>query len=319
MSIIEAMKENLGLAPLPDEEKKNNLKDTPKDEPKDEPKGTPQDKPEDKPEDEPQDNPEDKPQEDKPKKKPRRVTNIEEVVELLEEKGYKVERRDLAKEPAPAEPAPTPDKQASYVPARDTTPKIYQNQHLGVRMVQDGDFYNNLANSAYEFDRMFGHADVKLNPSVVSWIGSLYPDCPELAEDIIKNRLREILYKNPSLITEVKTIAKEATEGTIPYAPTFISKLDDTEFESEADARSAMKPYEAIGATMSKAYNVRFRRRHFDNTLGEIVDPKDVINFVKKYDGDRKKLCHELWLSYDAVFSKSSVSSSDAATSGEGD
>lgn len=260
------------------------------------------------------------------KKPKRKFTNIDEVVDFLEEKGYKVERKDLGpkdeSKPEPNKPEtnkpeskPEPNKpEPKYVPAKDTTPKVYQDRHLGVRHVQDGSFYNELANSAYDFDRNFGYGKSELSPTVINWISSLYPDVPELAEDIVKNRLRDILTKNPSLITEVKKIAKETTEVTVPYAVSFVSKLDGTEYESEAEAKAAMAPYEKIGATMQTTYYTRYRRCFLDGTRGEIVNESEVINFAKHYDGDLNKLLYELWLSKDKVVAKSSDSSASSKT-----
>ena len=196
------------------------------------------------------------------------------------------------------------------MPAQDTAPKVYQDRHLGVRHVQDGSFYNELANSAYDFDRNFGYGKSELSLTVINWISSLYPDVPELAEDIVKNRLRDILTKNPDLITEVKKIARETREITVPYVVSFVSKLDGTEYESENEAKAAMAKYEKIGATMQLMYCTRYRKRHFDGTRGEIVDESEVIDFARNYDGDLKKLLYELWLSKDKVTGKSSDSSS---------
>lgn len=255
------------------------------------------------------------------KKPKRKFTNIDEVVDFLEEKGYKVERKDLEPKDEPKdnpkdepEDEPKPEPKPKYVPAKDTTPKVYQDRHLGVRHVQDGSFYNELANSAYDFDRNFGYGKSELSPTVINWISSLYPDVPELAEDIVKNRLRDILTKNPDLITEVKKIAKETREVTVPYIVSFVSKLDGAEYESEAAARSAMAEYEKIGATMQSMYYTRYRKRHFDGTRGGIVDESEVIDFAKHYDGDLNKLLYELWLSKDKVVAKSSDSSASSKT-----
>ena len=269
-------------------------------------------------------------------------TNIEDLTKFLEENGFKVERRDLQdnqqsdnqpaqSQPAPQQPQPQPQPtpqqpqsqtqpvpqpvpQAPFIPAQDTTPKVYQNPHLGVRLVQDGDFYNSLANGAYDFDRRFGHGETKLDPAIISWIGSLYPDVQELADDFIKNRLRDTLAKNPGLIPEVKRIAREVTELSVPYALTFVSKMDDTEYQDRKDAEAALAPYEKIGATMKAAYNKRYRRRHFDGTLGEIVSPSEVYNFAKNYDGDLDRLCRELALNRDKV-----IGTSDPSTGSAGD
>lgn len=315
MKKFDAIKEALGFSPVPmDEQDEQREKDS---------KSKIPEEVNEEPEQEPEDDPEQEPEEDSsgktPQKKKVQFKNLDDMVKYLESRGCKVERRD---KPAPAEPAPTESApvapvqsaptpvQAPYVPAQDTTPKVYQDRHLGVRLVQDGEFYNKLANCAYEFDRLFGHSQVKLDPTIISWIGSLYPDVPELAEDIVKNRLRDILTKNPDLISEVKKIAKETREVTIPYVVSFVSKLDGAEYESEADAKAAMAEYEKIGATMQSMYYTRYRKRHLDGARGEIVNESEVINFAKNYDGDLKKLLYELWLSKDKVVTKSSDSSS---------
>ncbi len=317
---FDSIKEALGFSPVPmdeqDEQREKDIKSKTSEEAKQ------------KPEKEPEDNPEQEPQ-----KKKVQFKNIDDMVEYLESKGCKVERGDLdpkndsKNEPdstpaptapnptAPAQSAPSP-VQAPYVPAQDTTPKVYQDRHLGVRLVQDGEFYNKLANSAYEFDRLFGHGQVKLDPTIISWIGSLYPDVPELAEDIVKNRLRDILTKNPDLISEVKKIARETREVTVPYIVSFVSKLDGKEYESEADAKAAMAEYEKIGATMQSMYYTRYRKRHFDGTRGEIVDESEVIDFARNYDGDLKKLLYELWLSKEKVIGK--PKSSDSSSTDDG-
>ncbi|MBQ3270998.1 hypothetical protein IJH10_00115 [Candidatus Saccharibacteria bacterium] len=321
---FDSIKEALGFSPVPmdeqDEQREKDIKSKTSEEAKQ------------KPEKEPEDNPEQEPEEDSsgktPQKKKVQFKNIDDMVEYLESKGCKVERRDLdpkndsKNEPdstpaptAPAQSAPTPVP-APYVPAQDTTPKVYQDRHLGVRLVQDGEFYNKLANSAYEFDRLFGHGQVKLDPTIISWIGSLYPDVPELAEDIVKNRLRDILTKNPDLITEVKKIARETREITVPYVVSFVSKLDGTEYESENEAKAAMAEYEKIGATMQTTYYTRYRKRHFDGTRGEIVDESEVIDFARNYDGDLKKLLYELWLSKEKVIGK--PKSSDSSSTDDG-
>lgn len=263
----------------------------------------------------------DVPKDDKPntqENKPRRMTESE-VIKLLEERGYSITKndaqptREAVPTPAPVAPLPSPAPAPApqYFEAHDTTPKVYQNPHLGVRMMQPNEFYGGMAENAYEFDRLFGHGAVALDPGVISWIGSLFPDVPELAEDIVKNRLRDILRKNPGLIPTVKQIARETTVETIPYAATFVSKLDyATEYESEKDAEAAMAPYKAIGATMQSTYAIRYRKRHYDGSLGEIVDPKVVIEFAKNYDGDLDKLCYDLWLS------RSKVENSDTSNAG---
>ncbi len=324
--------ENLGAAPLPEESAKTDNKDLKE---KQNGENTSNDAPiEDNNDNAPED---DNPKDDKPndnsdksdeskvdqadveENKPRKMT-VDEVIKVLEKKGFTVTRNDEAqpaREPAPASPAaplpsPAPAPAPQYFEAHDTTPKVYQNPHLGVRLVQDGDFYTGLANGAYNFDRMFGHGQTALDPAIISWIGSLYPDVPELAEDIVKNRLRDILRKNPTLIQEVKKIARETTVETIPFAATFVSKLDNTtEYESENDAEAALAPYKAIGATMQSTYAIRYRKRHFDGTLGEIVDPNVVLDFARNYDGDLDKLCHDLWLS------RSKVKNSDTSTAGD--
>lgn len=324
MKKFDSIKEALGFSPVPmDEQDEQREKDT---------KSKIPEEVNEEPEQEPEDDPEQEPEEDSsgktPQKKKVQFKNIDDMVKYLESKGCKVERRDLdskndsKNEPdstpaptAPAQSAPTP-VQAPYVPAQDTTPKVYQDRHLGVRLVQDGEFYNKLANSAYEFDRLFGHGQVKLDPTIISWIGSLYPDVPELAEDIVKNRLRDILTKNPDLISEVKKIARETREVTVPYIVSFVSKLDGKEYESEADAKAAMAEYEKIGATMQSMYYTRYRRRHFDGTRGEIVDESEVVDFARNYDGDLKKLLYELWLSKEKVIGK--PKSSDSSSTDDG-
>ena len=336
MSIFDELRESLGMTPV-NQSTEDNKPETQDNKPEDQKTAT-------------QENPatqDDKTetQDNKPEGsgEQRHFTNIEDLTKFLEEKGFKVERRDLQnnqqsdnqpaqsqpapQQPQPAQPQPAPQQpqpqtqpvpqpvpQAPFIPTQDTTPKVYQNPHLGVRLVQDGEFYNKLANSAYEFDRLFGHGQVKLDPTIISWIGSLYPDVPELADDFVKNRLRDTLAKNPDLIPEVKRIAREITELSVPYALTFVSKMDDTEYQDRKDAEAALAPYEKIGATMKAAYNKRYRRRHFDGTLGEIVSPSEVYNFAKNYDGDLDRLCRELALNRDKV-----IGTSDPSTGSAGD
>lgn len=283
MKLFDNLREDFGMAPVSakaeEKEKEPDVKSSAPEEPE-------------KKQEEAQKEPEKEPE--APKGKAVHLSTIDEVVEFLKKKGYNVERRDVEAANKQPEPAPEP---APFVPAEDTTPKAYQNPHLGVRFVQDGSFYNGLANSAYDFDRCFGHGETKLDPAIISWIGSLYPDVPELAEDFVKNRLRDTLMKQPNLIAEVKKTADEVAKDIVPYSVSFISKLDGQEYESAQKAKDALgEKLISIGATVRSAYKLRYTVRHYDGTSGKIVTPGEVMQYILDHEDNKEKLCRELWI-----------------------
>lgn len=153
------------------------------------------------------------------------------------------------------------------------------------------DFYNKVGNNIYDVDR-----GMEMDRDLRSWIISQFSKDQDLVKEVMKT-LPSVIERNPKIIPKIKEMIKDVAEGNIPYTITYLSKVDDKEYESAADAEASVADLaKRLQIKASDMLKLVYHKIDEQGNIGERVAREEVEEFVKTFDGDRKALRRRLFL-----------------------
>lgn len=153
------------------------------------------------------------------------------------------------------------------------------------------DFYSKVGNNIYDVDR-----GMEMDRDLRSWIISQFGKDQDLVKEVMKT-LPSVIERNPKIIPKIKEMIKDVAESNIPYTITYLSKVDDKEYESAADAEASVADLaKRLQIKASDMLKLVYHKIDEQGNIGKRVAREEVEEFVKTFDGDRKALRRRLFL-----------------------
>lgn len=213
--------------------------------------------------------------------------------EVVKGKAVKKEETENASQAEDAEDTAVIEQVAATEEAevvkRQTQTKEEKNMATEMRSM---DFYSKAGNAIYDVDR-----GLEMDSQLRGWIIEQFSKDQELKKEVLRT-LPGIIEKNPKIIPSIKEMIRDAAEAHVPYIVTYLSKIDDKEYEDRGEAEAAgAEMAKRLGLEVSKTIRLVYHRLKEDGSIGPKVSRNEVEDFVSNFDGDRDKLRKELHLS----------------------
>ena len=164
-----------------------------------------------------------------------------------------------------------------------------ENENMN-RKMESMDFYEQLGNQAYDFDRGFG-----LSGDLRAWIKKAMAADNSLIKEFISEDLENAIRANSDLLKSAKKTVAAVEASMIPYIVLFASKLDGTEYEDKDEAEASIAQYKAIGATFNSSFTKVYRRIK-NGEIGDRVRIDEVKDFIEQFSGDKEALRQRLFI-----------------------
>lgn len=164
-----------------------------------------------------------------------------------------------------------------------------ENENMN-RKMESMDFYEQLGNQAYDFDRGFG-----LSGDLRGWIKKAMAADNSLIKEFISEDLENAIRANSDLLKSAKKTVAAVEASMIPYIVLFASKLDGTEYEDKDEAEASIAQYKAIGATFNSSFTKVYRRIE-NGEIGDRVRIDEVKDFIEQFSGDKEALRQRLFI-----------------------
>ena len=174
---------------------------------------------------------------------------------------------------------------------RKTRNENTEDSDMGKVKMESMDFYEQLGNQAYDFDRGFG-----LSGDLRAWIRKVMAADSSLIKEFISEDLEEAIRADSDLLKSAKKTVAAVEASMIPYVVLFASKLDGTEYEDRDEAEASIAQYKAIGATFNSSFTKVYRRIE-NGEIGDRVRIDEVKDFIEQFSGDKEALRQKLYIS----------------------
>ncbi|MBR5408925.1 hypothetical protein IK112_03240 [Candidatus Saccharibacteria bacterium] len=184
------------------------------------------------------------------------------------------------------------DKPVGGKIVRKSNAKETDTEDKSMRTMESMDFYEQLGNQAYDFDRGFG-----LSGDLRSWIKKVMATDNSLIKEFITGDLEEAIKADSDLLKSAKKTVATVEASMIPYIVLFASKLDGTEYEDRDEAEASIAQYKAIGATFNSSFTKVYRRLEANGEIGDRVRIDEVKDFIEQFSGDKEALRQRLFIS----------------------
>lgn len=185
---------------------------------------------------------------------------------------------------------PDADKPVGKI-VRKTRNENTEDSDMGKVKMESMDFYEQLGNQAYDFDRGFG-----LSGDLRAWIKKAMAADNSLIKEFISEDLENAIRTNSDLLKSAKKTVATVEASMIPYIVLFASKLDGTEYEDKDEAEASIAQYKAIGATFNSSFTKVYRRIE-NGEIGDRVRIDEVKDFIEQFSGDKEALRQRLFIS----------------------